>query len=72
MANILLVRRPNIICSDNVRALVVRASTVQHLSTVEIAETFQLTPRTVDRILERFHLTGDFKKKKQGGYKPKL
>ena len=71
MANILLVRRPNVVCTDHLRGLIVRASFDQRLSTVDLAKTFQLCPRTVDRILERFHATGDFKKKKQGGYKPK-
>ena len=46
MVNILLVRRPNVVSTDHPR-----------LSTVDLAKTFQLSPRTVDRILEKFHAT---------------
>ena len=51
MANI---RAPN----DRIRGLVVHAAHVKNLKTVDIASTFLISPRTVDRILKRYQETG--------------
>jgi len=72
MANILLVRRPNVLCSDHIRRLVVHACNVNHFTSSEAADTFLINKRTVDRILQRFGETGQINKKQQGGYKPKM
>ena len=69
MANI---RAPNVLCDDRIRGLVVHAAHVINLKTVDIASTFLISPRTVDRILKRYQERGQSNKKQQGGYKPKL
>ena len=71
MVDIVRVRAPNITCSDAIRRLVINAYTVNYCSTAQIATTFLISQRTVQRIIERFYEDNETDKKKQGGYKPR-
>ena len=57
-------------CSNEIRRLVVRASVVNHQSNSFIADNYQISTRTVQRILEKFHRTEETDKLPRGGNKP--
>jgi transposase len=57
-------------CSNEIRRLVVRSSTVSHQSNSIIAVNYQISKRTVQRILEKFHRTEVTDQLPRGGNKP--
>ena len=57
MADINTLRSPNLTCSNETRRLVIRCSTELNQSNSFIANLFEISARTVQRILDKFHLT---------------
>jgi transposase len=57
-------------CSNEMRRLVVRASVVNNQNNSLNAENYQISKRTVQRILEKFHRTELTDKLPRGGNKP--
>ena len=57
-------------CANEIRRLVVRASTEYPQSNSYIAEFFKISKRTVQRILFKFHNNEEVDKLPRGGKKP--
>ena len=57
-------------CANEVRRLVVRSSVEYHQSNAYIAEFFNISKRTVQRILSKFHNNEETDKLPRGGNKP--
>ena len=57
MADINPLRSPYLTCSNEMRRLVIRGSTELNQSNSFIADLFKISTRTVQRILDKFHLT---------------
>ena len=70
MADIIPLRSPYLTCSNEMRRLVIRASTEYNQSNSFIANLFKILTRTVQRVLHKFHLTEETDKLPRGGNKP--
>ena len=69
MADNARVRAPNMACSNQLRRLIINSYTVNLSSIAQIAATFLIPQRTVQRILARFYADNETDKKKQGEYR---
>ena len=56
-------------CSNKIRQLVIHASTELNQGNTFISAFFKISSRTVQRILNKFHLTEDTDKLSRGGNK---
>ena len=63
------VSRRNVTCTNAIRRLLCRAAALNIHTTAELADTFSISRKTVNRILSRFNATDETDKKQQGGYK---
>jgi len=70
MVDINPIRGAYISCSNEIRRLVIHASTVNHQSNTQLALTFRISKRTVQRFLLKFHSTAITDKLPRGGNKP--